>query len=205
MEGMDHGTSTKRKRKAEGFRSKKRQVPDDSTADTTNAADAADPADAIRSQHICSTSTQFGKAEKATRKYILFVGNLPYTTSQESISEHFARVRPVIRVATCKGDATKCKGFAFLQFEGESSYERFSAALGYHHTLLDGRKINVELTGGGGGGSEHRKEKIMEKNERLQEARQKKMDEHHSANETKTTVKRRDLHKTHPERRSNIS
>lgn len=38
-----------------------------------------------------------------------------------------------------------------------------------HHTKLNGRRINVEVTCGGGGKSERRRQKIRERNEKLQQ------------------------------------
>jgi len=44
-------------------------------------------------------------------------------------------------------------------------------ALKLHHSVLDGRQINVELTAGGGGGGEKRREKVTERNKKLMEER----------------------------------
>jgi nucleolar protein 6 len=41
-----------------------------------------------------------------------------------------------------------------------------------HHSLLDGRRINLELTSGGGGSSEKRKEAIKARNRALEEERE---------------------------------
>ena len=40
-------------------------------------------------------------------------------------------------------------------------------ALRLHHTLLDNRRINVEVTAGGGGKSENRTAKIKMRNDKL--------------------------------------
>jgi nucleolar protein 6 len=47
-------------------------------------------------------------------------------------------------------------------------------ALKLHHTDLDGRRINVELTVGGGGSGSARKEKLDEKKGRMTEQRDRK-------------------------------
>lgn len=41
--------------------------------------------------------------------------------------------------------------------------------LRYHHTILNDRKINVEVTAGGGGNSETRKSKIKLENDKVRE------------------------------------
>lgn len=81
--------------------------------------------------------------------YLHWKGNLPFTATKAALEKHFAPVQPTsVRLITHKDDPKKCKGFAFLEFEG---YDRMqSCLLKFHHTMFnDGtgeRKINVELT-----------------------------------------------------------
>lgn len=58
----------------------------------------------------------------------------------------------------------KSKGCAFLEFTKASGLQN---ALRLHHSELDGRQINVELSAGGGGKSETRLKKLKEKNAKL--------------------------------------
>ena len=58
----------------------------------------------------------------------------------------------------------KSRGCAFLEFSTRSSLQQ---ALKLHHSELDGRSINVELTAGGGGKSEHRLAKVKQRNTEL--------------------------------------
>lgn len=62
----------------------------------------------------------------------------------------------------------KSKGFAFLEFNNKVGLQQ---ALKLHHSDLEGRKINVELTAGGGGKSEKRIAKVKERNKELHEQR----------------------------------
>jgi nucleolar protein 6 len=82
---------------------------------------------------------------------------------------------PTIRLLTSKrknldgssksGSSTeKSKGCAFLEFSKASGLQ---TALRLHHSELDGRKINVELSAGGGGKSDGRMKKLQEKNSKL--------------------------------------
>ena len=103
-------------------------------------------------------------------------GNLSYKTTKESIVVHFASCPdpPTVRLLTPKlnksGATTpKSKGCAFLEFTKPHSLQH---ALKLHHSLLDGRRINVELTSGGGGSSEKRKETIKTRNRALDEERE---------------------------------
>lgn len=88
--------------------------------------------------------------EKAPPRFIVFVGNLPFNATKESVEKHFGSVHPKsVRYLTDKV-TKKGKGAAFVEFEG---YDHMKTALRtMHHTEFDAgdgrekRKINVELT-----------------------------------------------------------
>jgi len=112
---------------------------------------------------------------KKESRFIVFIGNLPYSVTKAALENHFRSVEPTsIRLITKKDDPTTCKGFAFLEFE---RYDRMKLCLEkYHHSLFqdgisEGRKINVELTAGGGGKSKRRQLKLQVKNRKLNEER----------------------------------
>jgi len=116
---------------------------------------------------------------KSKQRFILFVGNLSYRTTSESILSHFSScpTPPTVRLLTSRskgpnGATTeRTKGCAFLEFsEGKS----LQAALKLHHSELEGRRINVELTAGGGGKGENRKNKVRKRNQTLEEERKKR-------------------------------
>jgi nucleolar protein 6 len=106
--------------------------------------------------------------ENSGPRFILFVGNLPFKTTDEDINTHFKNCKPTsIRLRTDKG----C---AFIEYKHEDPKESkrlMDIALRLHKSLLGGRKINVELTAGGGGNSKDRVEKIKAKNEKLEQER----------------------------------
>lgn len=130
-------------------------------------------------------------------KFILFVGNMAFSTTSDNIAKHFGHACgevPSVRLLTRKADPNalsslsaskrksiakgkaqdpskpQSKGCAFVEFKSSDALRK---ALKFHHTLLEGRKINVELTAGGGGKSEARQEKIKAKNAGLDKERQK--------------------------------
>lgn len=70
---------------------------------------------------------------------------------------------PTVRLIYPKG-STKSKGCAFIEFSHRNALQQ---GLKLHHTLLEGRKINVELTAGGGGKSEERLRRVRERNKAL--------------------------------------
>ncbi|KAG2154630.1 hypothetical protein DEU56DRAFT_769488 [Suillus clintonianus] len=122
------------------------------------------------------------KTEKSKQRFILFLGNLKYTTTIESIQAHFAACDPppTVRLLAPKPAANKpsskpvikSKGCAFLEFKHRNALQQ---GLKLHHSQLDGRQINVELTAGGGGKSEARLSKLKERNKELESQRQKQL------------------------------
>lgn len=101
--------------------------------------------------------------QQKSKRNILFIGNLGYNTSEETLKEHFKSCTPTFRMR---------KGFAFAEFDGVDATKRLNVALRLHHTILEGRKINVELTAGGGGNSKARHQKLRERNDKLNEERE---------------------------------
>jgi hypothetical protein len=96
--------------------------------------------------------------------YIVFIGQLAYTTTKEDLLAHVKeelgkefKVTP----ETCKirlltdTKTNKSRGMAFLE---TNDPEMLYATLKLHHTMLDGRRLNVERSAGGG--KETRKEKL---------------------------------------------
>ncbi|EGO04810.1 hypothetical protein SERLA73DRAFT_173960 [Serpula lacrymans var. lacrymans S7.3] len=116
------------------------------------------------------------------QRFILFLGNLKYTTTMEAIQGHFAACDPppTIRLLTPKlsynkpfsSMISKSKGCAFLEFGHHNALQQ---GLKLHHSQLDGRQINVELTVGGGGRSATRLTKVKERNKELEMQRRKRL------------------------------
>ena len=132
-------------------------------------------------------------ADKPTKsRFIVFVGNLPYETTDAALQTHFKKLSPFTLRHRTDPQTKKSKGFAFLEFE---NYDRMKTCLKlYHHSMFDmadhpaaagtkpqgktkkntARRINVELTAGGGGKGDVRKQKLTEKNVRLEEQRKRR-------------------------------
>nr|ADE10076.1 RRM [Tremella fuciformis] len=113
------------------------------------------------------------------QRFILFVGNLGFKTTRQDIQVHFKPAidrLAAVRLLTEKPKPghvgpPKSRGIAFLELENSTELQ---ACLKLHHSILQGRRINVELTAGGGGKGEGRKEKIKERNTRVGDQRQKR-------------------------------
>ncbi|RDB29645.1 hypothetical protein Hypma_015744 [Hypsizygus marmoreus] len=170
IEGGSAKTKGKRKAEEEPEMSKKRKRDGDVDGDNVKE----------EKQHVKRKKTVDAVAEtKVTKipaanskqRFILFVGNLKYTTSLEAIKAHFAACDPppTVRLLTPKPAApgkpvNKSKGCAFLEFTHRNALQQ---ALKLHQSDLEGRMINVELTAGGGGKSETRLTKVKERNKGL--------------------------------------
>jgi len=79
-----------------------------------------------------------------SKKYVLFISNLPYNVTKEQLEEHFRKTGGIkaIRIPKERGKDVG-KGFAYMEFDGRISH---GIALRLHHTTLRGHKINVEFT-----------------------------------------------------------
>ncbi|MDP2438760.1 MAG: RNA-binding protein [archaeon] len=97
-------------------------------------------------------------------RFILFIGNIPHAATEPQLRTFFKSCGTISAIRLRKG-------YCFLELADSYSVQK---ALTYHHSLLDGRKINVLLSAGGGGNSEARRKKIEEKNKVLEEERKTK-------------------------------
>lgn len=110
---------------------------------------------------------------------------MSYDTTAAGLAGHFEKeigTKPSVRLLTTKptpatrfhkASESRSRGIAFVEFPTSGALQ---AGLKLHHTELDGKVINVELTAGGGGATEERKKKIQERNERVGEQRKRKRD-----------------------------
>ncbi|RYP18999.1 hypothetical protein DL765_003582 [Monosporascus sp. GIB2] len=179
--------------------SKKRRKSKTTTASTPAAATSTDGAEEANAEDAAEDADPDAISKKNSR-FIVFVGNLPYSATQADIASHFAAVHPTsIRLLHSRTDPRKSRGIAFVEF---ARYDHMKTCLKtLHHSTMrvgaaapDGkqgrggkggkgqkgqgeegrfeeRKINVELTAGGGGNTGHRRDKIRAKNAKLNEER----------------------------------
>ncbi|KAK9363101.1 hypothetical protein V1504DRAFT_446280 [Lipomyces starkeyi] len=153
-----------KKRAREEVEGKKRKAVDDEAAPVEKTNEDGDVQKRKRQKKEKSEKPQ-------GPRFILFIGNLPYTATQTSLQTHLTASKPdLIRIPTEK-NTQKSKGFAFAEFTGQDASKRMNVCLRLHHTEFEGRRINVELTAGGGGKGTSRKQKLKEKNEKLETER----------------------------------
>ena len=86
----------------------------------------------------------------------LYVGNLPYSATEDQLTELFSRAGKVDSVRVMRDMATgRARGFAFVEMQTDEAAQ--TAIQRLNDTDLDGRKIAVnearpKASGGGGGG-----------------------------------------------------
>ncbi len=78
----------------------------------------------------------------------LFVGNLPYSATQESLSTHFSVAGEVesVKIITDR-DTGRSKGFGFVKMKDEASAAKAIEVL--NEKDFDGRNLKVNTAGGG--------------------------------------------------------
>ena len=91
----------------------------------------------------------------------LYVGNLPYSATEQSLREAFAKSGTVDSVSLITDrDTGQSKGFGFIEMSNDQEAQAATQAL--NGTMLDGRQIKVneakprESRGSGGGGGARR-------------------------------------------------
>jgi len=99
------------------------------------------------------------------KSYVLFIGNLPHSSTKDDVHAHFAKHVNVkdVRLMTEK-DTGKSRGFGYLD---QCDSESFEKALSMHHTFIGKRRVNVECTIPGRGHEGHRKRIIGEKTRKM--------------------------------------
>jgi RNA recognition motif-containing protein len=85
----------------------------------------------------------------------LYVGNLPFSATEESLRELFEQHGPTVSVRVITDRETgRSRGFGFVEFENESNAEKALQAL--DGADMEGRSLRVneaqDKRGGGGGG-----------------------------------------------------
>ncbi|XP_068746234.1 uncharacterized protein [Montipora capricornis] len=111
---------------------------------------------------------------KKRKRYILFIGNLPFTVKEEDVISHFRctgkdNIKQFRLMTKRTGES---KGCGFLEFKNKHSYWK---ALNLHHSVLAGRKINVEVTCGGGGHGVQRKKRLEKRKAKFRQERKGKL------------------------------
>ena len=94
-----------------------------------------------------------GRKERKEPEGLKYIGNLPFSATQDHLKELVAAHATVNEVILATGPGGKAKGFGFVFIAEKDKGESVVAAL--NNTELEGRKIKVDIAkakGGKGGG-----------------------------------------------------
>ncbi|XP_071862375.1 uncharacterized protein [Bombus fervidus] len=105
-----------------------------------------------RDNEIKKNNVQKGKGKSANveedgkkKRYVLFVGNLPYNITNEELKKHFlTKVSQVVDIRIPRKDENTARGFAYVELANNTDYEK---ALSLNHSFVNGRRINVQYSG----------------------------------------------------------
>eukprot|EP01027_Heterolobosea_sp_BB2_P013149 GEZU01018996.1.p1 GENE.GEZU01018996.1~~GEZU01018996.1.p1 ORF type:complete len:218 (+),score=50.43 GEZU01018996.1:66-719(+) len=73
----------------------------------------------------------------------IFVGNLPFSTTNNDLINHFSSVGRIVRAEVATRDDGRSKGFATIKFENEEDAQK--AINDFDNTEFQGRKLTVKL------------------------------------------------------------
>ena len=127
--------------------SKKPKIARDHTKTSAHNTEQPQPANDPPAVDLAEDQTDSAipnsKPSKSSKvdRFIVFVGNLPYSTTTPAIAAHFSKLTPLSIRHSTNPETNKSKGFAFLEFDG---YEKMSTCLKlYHRSMLDPDKTTA--------------------------------------------------------------
>lgn len=124
-------------------KSKKDKKSSSETANNNDNNDEAVP-------NGTEAGTAAADADSKADRHIVFVGNLPFTATADTIQAHFASLSPIhVRCMSDPADSKPCRGFAFVEFA--KVWHMRTCLDKFHHSMFEdgvspARHINVELT-----------------------------------------------------------
>lgn len=105
--------------------------------------DEEDETDNVQSAEKKESNKAEGEPKK--KRYVLFVGNLPYSITSEELKKHFlTKVSHVVNIRIPTKDGTNSRGFAYVELANNTDFEK---AYSLNHSVINGRRINVQYSG----------------------------------------------------------
>ncbi|KAK4609090.1 hypothetical protein CLAFUW4_14791 [Fulvia fulva] len=129
--------------------SKKRKADQVEDADaTTETTPTTSQPKKRKKKSTTATTGEDGDATNPTNsRFIVFVGNLPYKSTDATLRSHFQSLEPFTLRHRTDPHTKRSKGWAFLEFE---NYDRMKTCLKlYHHSMLDPEAIEKGEKGDG--------------------------------------------------------
>lgn len=162
----DTSTSSPKKRKTAGTSSVERHIGSEETAgakakrrrkskSTAQSEGGGTGSDAKENAASEAKNENDNPAKPTKSRFILFIGNLPYSATDANITAHFKRIQPFALRHRVDPKTKKSKGFAFLEFE---NYDRMKTCLKlYHHSTFDPAQTASDNQNGENGSNDPKK------------------------------------------------
>ncbi|XP_078047615.1 uncharacterized protein LOC144475516 [Augochlora pura] len=113
----------------------------------------------IKAKDAQSISKQNVEQGGKKKRFVLFVGNLPFTVTQEEIKKHFlTKASQIVDIRIPKTKENAPRGFAYVELGNQTDFEK---AMSLNNSFVNGRRIKVQYSGSN-------KKETVAKNQKLQ-------------------------------------
>merc|ERR1712060_679038 len=85
-----------------------------------------------------------GKGKKGNKEFEIFVGGLPFSTTEEVLRKDFTECGEIVNFRMPLNDEGSARGIAFIEYKDKESVEK---ALKFHETDYGGRTLSVRMSG----------------------------------------------------------
>ncbi|KAI1748820.1 hypothetical protein F4782DRAFT_515853 [Xylaria castorea] len=129
--------------------SSKKSSKKDKKKKTTAPTDSEPTASAPTTAEAGAEAEEAEPDSDAKKRFIVFVGNLPYSATAEHITTHFSSVHPTaVRLLHQKNAPSRSRGIAFVEF---ARYDHMKTALKlFHHSVFKCPSPSSSSNGRGG-------------------------------------------------------
>ncbi|XP_076280202.1 uncharacterized protein LOC143208991 [Lasioglossum baleicum] len=125
----------------------------------TLGSDTEEDAEEVKTKDAQSEPKQAPEQGGKKKRYVLFVGNLPFNVTPEEIKKHFlTKVSQIVDIRIPKSKDNAPRGFAYVELGNHTDYEK---AIALNNSFVNGRRINVQYSGSN-------KKETVAKNQKLQ-------------------------------------
>lgn len=132
---------------------------DDDDDDDEEEDDEEEETEEIKTKDVQSGPKQTMEEGGKKKRYVLFVGNLPFNVTPEEIKKHFlTKVSEIVDIRLPKTKENAPRGFAYVELGNHTDYEK---AISLNNSFVNGRRINVQYSGSN-------KKETVAKNQKLQ-------------------------------------
>ncbi|XP_018330141.1 nuclear localization sequence-binding protein-like isoform X2 [Agrilus planipennis] len=114
---------------------------DDDGADDNKQEEKKEQTINIKTNEKKEAEVQTDKKEEILNDFTIFVGNIPFETTDDEVKEYFSKAGGIVSVVIPRQrKENKSRGFAIITLKDKESYDK---ALSFHYTHLNGRQIYV--------------------------------------------------------------